>query len=154
VDGWYGILHTLVQASWSLAVITSAEEFVLLRSSSDPREYLRAASEEAPDSVWRDVIDRFPEYRVWVAYNKTVPQPILEILVADPDPRVRWQVASKRSLSVQQMERLAKDEDDTVRGRLVNNKKLTREVLQILADDRWDRIREIASIRLNDIRDS
>lgn len=37
-------------------MFTSAEEFVALRSSSIKSEYDRAATEEAPISVWRDVI--------------------------------------------------------------------------------------------------
>lgn len=39
-----------------LKMFTSAEEFVALRSSSIKSEYDRAATEEAPISVWRDVI--------------------------------------------------------------------------------------------------
>ena len=43
-----------------LTMITSAEEFRDLRLSEDPAEYDRAAMEEAPLQVWRDVISRFP----------------------------------------------------------------------------------------------
>lgn len=36
-------------------MIASAEEFVRLRTSSSESDYTRAAHEEAPESVWRDV---------------------------------------------------------------------------------------------------
>ena len=78
-------------------VIDSAEEFVRLRSSENPAEYNRAALEEASEGTWRDVIERFPEMRFWVAQNKTVPLEVLEILRHDPDERVRRMVRSKRS---------------------------------------------------------
>ncbi len=76
-------------------VIDSAEEFVRLRTSEDPDDYRRAAHEAASDDTWRDVIERFPDMRFWVAQNKTVPLSILETLRHDPDQRVRWMVRSK-----------------------------------------------------------
>ena len=56
-----------------VCVITSAEEFVQLRTSRNPDEYHRAAHEEASVETWLDVIERFPDMRSWVAHNKTVP---------------------------------------------------------------------------------
>ena len=76
-------------------VIESADEFVRLRLSRDPEEYGRAAHEEAAESTWRDVIERFPEMRFWVAQNKTVPLGILELLRDDPDSRVQSMVRAK-----------------------------------------------------------
>jgi hypothetical protein len=61
-------------------MINSAEELVALRSSSLKDDYDRAAMEEAPIGVWRDVISQFPEYRPWVAHNKTILLEILEEL--------------------------------------------------------------------------
>ncbi len=78
-------------------MIGSAEEFVRLRTSDDPAEYNRAARDQATESTWRDVIERFPDMRFWVAHNKTVPLSVLEILRQDPDDRVRDMVTSKRS---------------------------------------------------------
>lgn len=84
--------------SWHHArVIESAEEFVRLRISDDPAEYNRAAHDEASESTWREVIERFPDMRFWVAQNKTVPLSVLEILRQDPDDKVRHMVTSKRS---------------------------------------------------------
>jgi hypothetical protein len=78
-------------------VIESAEEFVRLRTSEDRSDYNRAALEDASESTWRDVIERFPEMRFWVAQNKTVPLAVLESLRQDPDERVQHMVTSKRS---------------------------------------------------------
>ncbi|GAB3057174.1 hypothetical protein GCM10027053_18500 [Intrasporangium mesophilum] len=44
-----------------------------------------------------DVIERFPDMRLWVAQNKTVPLSILEVLREDADERVVWMVRKKRS---------------------------------------------------------
>jgi hypothetical protein len=78
-------------------VIDSADEFVQLRTSEDPAEYDRAATEEAAEQTWLDVIERFPEMRFWVAQNKTVPLSVLDVLRHDSDERVRHMVTSKRS---------------------------------------------------------
>lgn len=88
----------MIGRTWHHArVIESAEEFVRLRTSDDPAEYNRAAQEQATESTWHDVIERFPDMRFWVAQNKTVPLSVLEILRQDPDDRVRHLVTSKRS---------------------------------------------------------
>lgn len=78
-------------------MIESPEEFVRLRSSDDPAEYGRAARDHAHEGTWREIIDRFPEMRFWVAQNKTVPLGILEILRQDEDERVVGMVRMKRS---------------------------------------------------------
>jgi hypothetical protein len=78
-----------------VVVIDSAEEFVRLRTSENPDEYWRAAHEQAEDATWLDVIERFPDMRVWVAQNKTVPLAILEHLRHDPDESVRSMVRAK-----------------------------------------------------------
>ncbi|MGF9754534.1 hypothetical protein AAII07_04985 [Microvirga sp. 0TCS3.31] len=78
-------------------MIESAEEFVRLRTSTDPAEYRRAAHEEAAERTWIEVIERYPDMRSWVAHNKTVPLSILKILRHDADEQVRLTVTSKRS---------------------------------------------------------
>lgn len=84
-------------AGYRRYVISSADEFVRLRDSADPAEYGRAARDEAPLEVWWDVCARFPDYRFWVAQNKTVPLEVLEVLRDDADGLVRWMVCRKRS---------------------------------------------------------
>src|SRR3954469_7165755 len=116
-------------------MIESAEEFVRLRSSSEPSEYLRAASDSAPIEVWLAVIAHYPEMRQWVAHNKTVPVEVLEILARDSDPAVRMGVAMKNKLSVELFEMLAQDGDKSVRQRVACNKNVPAAVLTRLAED-------------------
>jgi hypothetical protein len=51
---------------------------VVLHDSDIKTDYDRAATEEAPLSVWREVIERFPEYIRWVAHNKTAKKAVRE----------------------------------------------------------------------------
>ena len=129
-------------------MIGSAEEFVRLRTSDLPEEYLRAASEEAPLEVWHEVINNHPDMRYWVAHNKTVPIAILEILAGDQDERVRMMVAEKRKLPETVQLRLTEDPSSMVRSALAYNKKATSRVLAILAIDPDPEIRQIAQERL------
>lgn len=76
-------------------MIETPEEFVRLRTSDDPDEYRRAAHEEAATATWLDVIERYPDMRVWVAQNKTVPLEVLEVLRHDADEWVRSMVRCK-----------------------------------------------------------
>lgn len=50
-------------------MILSADEFIRLRTSEDPEEYGRTASEEASESVWMDVINKYPDMKDWVDHN-------------------------------------------------------------------------------------
>jgi hypothetical protein len=105
-------------------MIHSAEEFVALRSSSLKDEYDRAAMEEAPISVWRDVISEFPEYRPWVAHNKTIPLEILEALC--------------------EFERLSQDDDPDVRVAICANKKTPLEILEKMSHDSHEDVVRVA----------
>jgi len=116
-------------------VIESAEEFVRLRYSSIRDEYLRAATEPASIEVWLDVIDRFPDARLWVAQNKTVPTDVLSLLANDPGSKVRWMVAMKNKLTQELFEALSNDPDMTVRQRIACNKNVPPTVLAKLAQD-------------------
>lgn len=129
-------------------MIESAEEFVRLRNSADPSLYQRAAHEEAPLRVWRDVIERFPEMRTWVAHNKTVPLPILRVLAVDPDERVRSMVAMKRKLDRELFELLSHDPAETIRAGLTSNRRLPLDILQHLATDESSFVRAAAASRL------
>jgi hypothetical protein len=127
--------------------IESAEEFRRLRLSEDPEEYGRAAHEEAPIGVRREVCDKWPELRVWVAHNKTVPIDILRALSTDKDPEVRYMVARKRKLPVDIQMRMGKDPDAGVRGALAYNAKLHNTVKAVLSDDEEQFVREAAASR-------
>lgn len=82
-------------------MIDSAEEFVRLiqnaSRSADREEQRRAVMEVAPIEVWFEVIERFPDMKMWVARNKAVPLEILEVLRRDPDEAVVDVVKQKRS---------------------------------------------------------
>jgi hypothetical protein len=117
-------------------MISSADEFVSLRKSEKPEQYLRAANEDAAPEVWLNIIERFPDMRVWVVHNKTVPTEVLIVLARDPDPAVRLAVAMKNKLSTELFELLASDRDESVRQRLAYNKKTPIDILARLAEDR------------------
>lgn len=133
-------------------MIESAQEFIRLRLSRLPSEYRRAAHEEAPDAVWRDLVANHPEMRSWVAHNKTVPIQVLAVLSRDPDPQVRHTVAGKRKIPEDMQLVLAGDADEGVRHSIACNAKVTKRVLEILAADRVSHVREIALKRLEEGR--
>jgi hypothetical protein len=129
-------------------MINSAQEFRQLRTSSVPAEYQRAAGEDAPIEVWREIINFMPDMREWVARNKTVPIEILEILARDESFGVRSVVAGKRKLPESIQLDLGQDVDASVRHSLACNAKATKRVLEILALDGERFISERATKRL------
>lgn len=129
-------------------MIYSAREFLDLRNSDRPEDYLRAANEPAALEVWLEIVRDLPEMKVWVARNKTVPAEILEILAKDPDVTVRHAVAMKNKLSPHLMLLLASDIDFSVRQRIAYNKNVGEEVLRKLSNDPSETISLIARNRL------
>ncbi|MFJ7085956.1 hypothetical protein ACIQU8_22330 [Streptomyces griseus] len=129
-------------------MIETADDFVRLRNSSDPRECRRAAVEEAPELVWMEVVDRYPEERVAVVQNKTVPLAVLEILINDPDARVRFMVAMKRKLPPDLLEHLAHDLDESIRMRVARHRNTSGETLESLRHDPWSEVRAAVEERL------
>ncbi|AWU99932.1 hypothetical protein DM992_10560 [Burkholderia sp. JP2-270] len=124
-------------------MIQSAEEFIALRDSRIKDEYDRAATDEASVSVWRDVIVRFPDYRKWVAHNKTVPVEILAEL-CQFEAEVRRFVAVKRKLSRELFELLAKDPDPVVRQGIASNKKAPISIISGLMQDEDESVSSVA----------
>lgn len=124
-------------------MIQSAEEFIALRDSRIKDEYDRAATDEASVSVWRDVIARFPDYRKWVAHNKTVPVEILAEL-CQCEAEVRRFVAVKRKLSRELFELLAKDSDPIVRQGIASNKKAPISIISDLMQDEDEAVSSVA----------
>ena len=103
-------------------MIISAEEFKRLRESEIPEEYHRAANEEASTSVWLDVIEKFPDLKVWVVHNKRIPLEILTILANDPDIAVRERVARTRKIiDTELFNVMANDPEEKVRYALACN---------------------------------
>lgn len=130
-------------------MIESAEQFRLLRESELAVEYDRARQDEAPLEVWLDIIERMPDMRFWVAYNKTVPISVLECLADDIDPRVREMVARKRKIPESLQIKLATDSDSAVRCALATNAKLSPLSLAILADDLDEMVTVVLQKRLD-----
>ena len=117
-------------------MIRSAEEFKQLRESENKENYDRADVEEASIEVWYEVINKFPEFKEWVAHNKTVPVEILEELSTDPDRLVRGAVARKRKINQKICDLLKDDVDEEVRSVLIWNTKLVIELKkQIKTED-------------------
>ncbi len=129
--------------------IASADEFVALRTSPDHDRQRLAATLPAPEAVWLAVIDAYPDMRLWVAQNKTVPLAVLRRLAADPDADVRRMVAMKRKCDAELFGRLAADPDPNVRVAVALNPKAPEPVLRLLQADPWERIREVVARRLD-----
>ena len=129
-------------------MIRSAKEFIELRMSDDPEQYLRAANEEAEATVWEVVITNHSDMREWVAHNKTIPDSIIRKLASDGDSKVRHIIASKRKTPDEVKKILSKDEDESVRMAIANNKKTPREILEGMIDDDWENIVEVVRRKL------
>ncbi|MFJ4346150.1 hypothetical protein [Pseudomonas sp. NPDC089401] len=129
-------------------MIESAEEFVRLRSSENKDEYDRSAFEEASLETWNKVIDEYPDYACWVAFNKSVPLEILERLSDSADDRTRTFVATKRKLSKELFDKMSRDKSSVVRGRIAVNKKTPMIILQRLLSDPSESVVEAARYNL------
>lgn len=116
-------------------MITSADEFIGLRTSSKQEEQEVATHDSAELSVWTDIINRYPKFKPWVVHNKTVPLEILEILAEDADPDVRAAVAKKRKINDKIVSLLAIDGSKQVRHALISNTKLSKDQLRLIKSD-------------------
>ena len=130
-------------------MISSAEEFIALRTSELKSEYDRAATEEAPIAVWREIIIKHPNFRRWVSHNKTVPLEILEELCIY-DSTIRQSVARKRKLSPPMFEMLSRDVSDVVRVAIAANRKTPIAILERLLTDADKDVVSVARLNLDD----
>ena len=131
-------------------MILSPEEFVALRASEDPDEYRRSSIEHADIGVWLQVIDRFPDFRKWVAHNKTIPEEVIRILATDPNEEVRWTIAMKRGIPADVLANLSGDNDETIRNRIARHPRVSRAILLRLSDDPSAVVADVARRRLAD----
>ncbi|MGS2871677.1 hypothetical protein [Enterobacter huaxiensis] len=116
-------------------MINSPEEFIELRNSDVSAKYNRTGTEEAPISVWNDLIEKHPEMRVWVARNRTIPREIIGRLSKDNDPIVRDAICSKYPLDMDIYLLLSKDSDEGIRARLTYNKGLPLAILKEMSEN-------------------
>ncbi|MFF1300864.1 MULTISPECIES: hypothetical protein [unclassified Streptomyces] len=104
--------------------------------------------EPASLEVWTEIVERCPDARVWVAYNKTIPLEILRGLASDPDSAVRHMVAMKRKLTPDILEGMAADSDESVRLQVARHRRTPRSVLERLLGDDWSEVRKLARDRM------
>ena len=117
-------------------MIISAEEFLRLRTSDLQEDQFRASTDTADISVWLDIIQNHPDFKVWVVHNKTIPLEILSLLARDRDPNVRSAVAGKRKIDENIFNLLSTDPDESVRYALICNTNLSKDsLLSIQVDD-------------------
>ena len=117
-------------------MLTSAAEFIRLRKSDDLREQKRASKDFADINVWLEIIAKYPDFKIWVIHNKTIPVEILEILSRDSDAEVRSAVARKRKINQTIKLDLSQDIDENVRFALMSNSTMTiTELNQIRVED-------------------
>jgi len=135
-------------------LIETADEFARLRTSGDAREQWHAGTDQAPLEVWREVVARFPDLKIWVVRNKTVPIEMLQALAGDPDRQVRRDVAAKRKLTTALFELLAGDVDEVVRRQVAINRKVPAHVRARLELDPSEFVRRGATPNLPDAADA
>ncbi|MGK9172783.1 hypothetical protein KXR87_06095 [Yokenella regensburgei] len=116
-------------------MINSPEEFIELRNSDTFVKYNRASTEEAPISVWNEIIAKNPEMRVWVARNRTIPREIIGRLSKDNDPLVRDAICSKYPLDIDIYLLFSRDLDEGIRTRLTYNKGLPLAILKEMSEN-------------------
>jgi hypothetical protein len=133
-------------------MITSAEEFVRLRSSDLKDEYLQAAHDSADIQVWLEVIEKYPDFQEWVAHNKTIPEEIIVLLSDSLDARIKSIIAAKRKTPGYILQKLARDTDESVRLRVACNPKVPKEILVSLLGDPWEEVVEIAQEKLSRLK--
>jgi hypothetical protein len=129
-------------------MISSAQEFADLCASNDAALRERASKENALPTTWLQVLDLYPDLKIHVIWNKTVPIEILRVLARDSDAEVRFWVAMKRKLDDELLTELARDPDERVRNRIANNAKTPMHVLEALAADASSVVSESARQRL------
>lgn len=131
-------------------MILSAEEFVRLRESEDPSEYIRSGVDTAELSVWLDIIYKYPEMKVWVARNRTVPPEIIRLLAKDNDPLVRGSISRKYPLEDDLYHDLSRDIDEGIRAGLTYNKKIPIDILKYMSEnDPSEFVKEVALEKYN-----
>ena len=116
-------------------MIIKPEDFLGFVDKDDEQSKQRLRSETAAESVWEEIIVKYPHLKRAVTLNKNLPEAILRLLAKDQDPLVRTDIAMKRTLPREVFVLLAEDSDELVRARIAWNKKTPLDLLQKLAAD-------------------
>lgn len=131
-------------------MIRTAAEFVELCESHDPEDINKTLSESAVFEIWVEIVESYPERRIDVAQNRTIPQEIILILASCGDETVRSLIAQKRKLPVDLFSKLAEDPEETVRRKIAANQKTPLEVLQNLTSDPIESVASVAQYNLRE----
>ena len=129
-------------------MITSKDEFLRLCSSQKPEEINKSLSDNAPLVIWLEVVEAYPERRIDVAQNITIPAEVMRILASCNDPLVRSLIAQKRRLIPDLFPLLARDSDETVRRSIAANKKTPFDILKLLTMDNIESVASVAEYNL------
>jgi hypothetical protein len=133
--------------------VNSADDYRFLVQGDTSLSAREIAKIEASESVWFEVIARFPYLRVAVANNKTVPASILRHLARDSDEQVRSMIAMRRKTPPDVLAELAHDPGEGVRRIVAYNAATPDSVLETLSNDPWAGVYEQARHRLRSRRD-
>lgn len=131
-------------------MIESSSEFVRLRYSENLEDCRKASWGEASIDTWMEVIDHYPELRVAVAHNKTIPEVVVRKLFAEHYEAVKSTLARKRRLPKDLMQALAMDSDEGVRMSIARHPKVTMKALAVLRNDSWEEIRNVVEKRIRE----
>jgi hypothetical protein len=132
-------------------MIKSANEFISLCHSKDESDVARSLADEAPLSVWEDLIFNFKIHQIDVVQNRTIPFEVMRVLASQGDGLVRSILAEKRRLPIDLFDFLSKDSSSLVRKKIAANKKTPADVVKNLANDGDDDVARVARFRLNPV---
>lgn len=131
-------------------MIESTEEFIKLCSSQVPEEINKTLSDNAELKTWIEVINMYPERRIDVAQNRTIPEEIMRTLACCDDSTVRSLIAQKRRLPPDLFPLLARDQDETVRRAIAANQKTPIEIVKELTEDTIESVASVAEYNLRE----
>ncbi len=128
-------------------MIESRGEYETLIESDLVIDQNRAVRDSALLDLWLEIVSDLPQYRHFVARNKTIPREVLRVLVEDDDREVRLTLAMRRAVGEDDELAgvLASDLDPAIRAALAKNPKLSPHLLVLLTQDDDEWVRDCAS---------
>lgn len=129
-------------------MINSAEEFISLINSSIETDRSRAITEKASESVWEDVILKYPDCEKFILQNETISPLIISSLSKSQNWKTRHGVAKKRKSGTEVLTYLSSDEDPIVRQAVASNQKTPYAILKKLCLDADDRVNSVANYNI------